>query len=481
MFGRSLRWKVWATISLFAITILLVLGLVVSNLFENLYFRQQSDFLVRHGRHLASLIAAGPSDEKLATQVELAKDFLDAKVVVVNQAGLVRRCAGMMGMMPGMMVPPPLLDPIQQGRITVLRGSSPFFGGEGLLVAVPVVQDQVVTGAVFLYSPLSAMTETLDAMRQVTLYSIGITLLLATALAFLLSRGMSTPLMEMKNAAQEMARGNLEVRVPIRSADELGLLAQSLNYLSRILKRNREQEQRLEGMRREFVANVSHELRSPLQLLEGYTEAILDDVPKNEAARREYLEVILDETLRLKRLVNDLLDITQIDEGKMVLAVKPLSLADLAQRLERKLCPLAQEKGVSLQVDVPGTLPPIYGDEDRLEQVVFNLLDNALRHTPSGGQVTLAARSGNAGQIKLTVQDTGEGIPAGDLPYIWDRFYKVDKARTGRQGTGLGLAIVRRIVEAHRGQVFVESVLGKGSLFTILLPTGEPTEDKAGR
>lgn len=472
--GRRLLWKLWATISLFAVTILLLVGLVVSNLFESLYFRQQSDFLVRHGQHLATLVAAGPSDEKLGTQVELAKDFLDAKVVVVDQSGLVRRCAGMMGLTPGMMVPPPLLEPLQQGRTIVVRGSMPFFGGDGLLVAVPVRQNQEVTGAVFLYSPLSAMTETLNAMRRVTLYSIAGTLLLATLLAFFLSRNMSRPLLEMKDAAQEMARGNLEVRVPIRSADELGLLAQSLNYLSRILKRNREQEQKLEQMRREFITNVSHELRSPLQLLEGYTEAILDDVPKDEATRRQYLETILDETLRLKRLVNDLLDITRIDEGKFVLSRRPLSLATLGQHLEKKFRPLAEEKGITLQVDIPADLPSVDADEDRLKQVFSNLLENALRHTPAGGRITLQARREASGEIQLEVRDTGEGIPPEDLPYIWERFYKVDKARTGRQGTGLGLAIVKRLVEAHGGQVAVQSTLGQGSVFTVTLPVTLP-------
>jgi two-component system sensor histidine kinase ResE len=237
------------------------------------------------------------------------------------------------------------------------------------------------------------------------------------------------------------------------------------------------EEQKLEKLRRDFVANVSHEIRTPLSMLQGYSEALLDDIAASPEERRELAQVIYDESLRMGRLVKDLLDLARMEAGHMEMRFVQVDLEGLLRRVHRKFLVYAKERGIRLHSDIPE--PPLVlkaADEDRLEQVLTNLLDNALRHTPGGAQIIVSARrvtSGGKPYVEMKVQDEGQGIPAEDLPYIFERFYKADKARTrgaSSGGTGLGLAIVKNIVEAHNGRIHAESTVGKGTTFTLLLP-----------
>jgi two-component system sensor histidine kinase ResE len=238
------------------------------------------------------------------------------------------------------------------------------------------------------------------------------------------------------------------------------------------------EEFRLDKLRRDFVANVSHELRTPLSMLHGYSEALIDDIAVSPEEHREMVQIIYDESLRMERLVNDLLDMARMEAGHSQLNLRIVDLNLLLQRIHRKFNVFAKENGIELICRLSGEEVVLeQADEDRLEQVLTNLLDNAIRHTPRDASITLSAdvETNNAVHYaKLQVADQGSGIPAEDLPYIFERFYKADKARTrgkgGSGGTGLGLSIVRNIVEAHKGKVYATSTLGVGTTFTILLP-----------
>jgi two-component system sensor histidine kinase ResE len=206
-------------------------------------------------------------------------------------------------------------------------------------------------------------------------------------------------------------------------------------------------------------------------MLQGYSEALLDDIAQSPEARRELAQVIHDETLRMGRLVRELLDLARMEAGHIVIERARVSVPSLIERVVRKFQGIAREQKVSLKWDVHPDLPEVYWDEDKVEQVLTNLVDNAIRHTPEGGEIRLKASPSNSRKVSLTVQDTGSGIPEEDLPFIFERFYKADKARTrGQSGTGLGLAIVRHMVEAHGGTVSVDSRLGEGTTFTVKLP-----------
>lgn len=236
------------------------------------------------------------------------------------------------------------------------------------------------------------------------------------------------------------------------------------------------EEHRLDKLRKDFVANVSHELRTPLSMLQGYSEALVDDIAATPEERKELAQIIHDESLRMGRLVKDLLDLARMEAGHLELRFREFELEPLLQRVHRKFSALCKERGITLYVTMPVTEITLRcADEDRLEQVLTNLLDNAVRHTPSGSWIAVKAEGVTEygkPYLHIRIEDAGQGIPQEDLPYIFERFYKADKARTRGTtgGTGLGLAIVKNIVDSHQGTIYAESEIGKGTAFTIRIP-----------
>lgn len=230
---------------------------------------------------------------------------------------------------------------------------------------------------------------------------------------------------------------------------------------------------RLETVRAEFVANVSHELRTPLTAIKGCLETLLDEAPPQSPTHRRFLEVANSHAERLGRLINDLLNLSDIETGKVVLHPCPISIRAFVSEISAIFEKDAAKKGVELVNQVPAHLS-VRADPDRLSQILVNLVDNAVKYTPKGGHVLFRAAEENAQQVRITVQDTGQGIPQSDLPRIAERFYRVDKARSrGEGGTGLGLAIVKHLVQLHGGTLHIESEYGKGTAIEFLLPIAE--------
>jgi signal transduction histidine kinase len=275
-----------------------------------------------------------------------------------------------------------------------------------------------------------------------------------------LARGMTQPLRDMAKAAQEMERGDYRQRVVTASRDEVGQLAVAFNGMSAELES-------LERVRRDLVANVSHELKTPISALRAHLENLLDGVEQPEP---ETLQVMLAQSERLGRLVDQLLELSRLESGDVPLRREPVSLRSLVSRVLSEIAVTRLRHDVELAHDVPDDLPPIYADAERVHQVLFNLLDNAVRFTPSGGRIRVTASSRN-GSVDVAVHDTGPGIAPEHLPRLFERFYRVDTARSRDEGgTGIGLAIARSVVEAHGGRIWAESEPGKGSTFTFELP-----------
>lgn len=233
--------------------------------------------------------------------------------------------------------------------------------------------------------------------------------------------------------------------------------------------RDMTEERRHDKLRKDFIANVSHELRTPISMLQGYSEAIVDDIAATEEEKKEIGRIIYDESLRMGRLLNELLDLARMEAGYLKLEKEEEEVTSFFQRVERKFQGLADESEVQLDLDLHAPETYAYIDVDRVEQILTNLVHNAIRHTEAGGTITI--RAVNEESLHMEVSDTGSGISKEDLPYVFERFYKADKARTrGKGGTGLGLAIVKNIVDAHHGAIAAESEPGQGTTFYIDLP-----------
>lgn len=286
---------------------------------------------------------------------------------------------------------------------------------------------------------------------------------LGLLLGLLIARGIAAPLSRLAAAARQVAHGQLGQRVPVGGAAELAAAAQAFNEMAASL-------QQAEQLRQNMIADIAHELRTPLTVIQGNLRAILDDVYPLEQAE---IATIYDETLMLSRLVGDLRELAQAEAGQLTLALRPTEAAPLLAGALAPFEAAAAAQGITLRAEPAAALPLVQADPDRIRQVLHNLLANALRYTPAGGTITLTAANapGAAPGVLFTVCDTGQGIAAADLPHVFERFWRADRARTrGQGGSGLGLAIARQLIEAHGGQIGVASAPGKGSRFWFRLP-----------
>ena len=292
--------------------------------------------------------------------------------------------------------------------------------------------------------------------------------LLAVAVAALvtlfMSRRILSPAESLAQAARALSRGDFSQRVHVRSTDEFGELAIAFNAMAADLERT-------EQLRRNLVADVAHELRTPLSNIQGHLEAIRDGLLPAEPAT---LDSIYEEVLLLARLVEDLQELTLAEAGQLTLLRQPADVADIARRAASAAQPPAEARGLTIDTDLPTEQATADVDPERIGQVLRNLLSNAIIHTSKGGRITVELKD-EGHELRLTVADTGAGIPPDDLPYVFERFYRVDRSRVrATGGAGLGLTIAKRLVEAHGGTIGVESELGKGSRLTFTLPKKAP-------
>lgn len=331
-----------------------------------------------------------------------------------------------------------------------------------IVVAIPIREEDTVSGALFLYAPVTGVEAGLNQLRRLLFYSSLAGMAVAVILMLLASRAITGPIAAIARAATSFAQGDMTARVPVTTADEVGRLGDIFNRMADALAQ-------VEQHRREFLANVTHDLKTPITAIRGYTEAILDGYADKPEQIRTYLEHVLTETERINRLVNDVLDLSRLQSGQLPLHIKACPLTELIQTVVAKNAVMARSKQIVLHVNADANRP-VYADPDRLEQVLVNLLANAIRYSPPGSTVTIGART-HGNQAVVTVADNGPGIPAADLPHIWERFYRVEKSRAQEHGgTGLGLAIVKNLVESMHGEVSVHSVPGQGSVFSFTIP-----------
>jgi signal transduction histidine kinase len=290
-----------------------------------------------------------------------------------------------------------------------------------------------------------------------------IALFLSLIVAYFIARWIADPLQEIVTVAGNMPSEQIRP-VIVRGPHEVQDLTQAFNAMVMRMQSS-------QNSQRDFVANVSHELKTPLTSIQGFAQAMLDGTADTPEARKQAAEVIYNESARMHRMVLDLLDLARLDAGTADLKMSPLNMPALLNAITEKFFPMANKAGVTISVDAPANLPVLLADGDRLAQVFTNLVDNALKFTPAGGTIKMQAEMVQ-GEMQVSVSDTGRGIPASDLPHVFDRFYQADisRSRGKKHGAGLGLAIVLEIVQAHGGRISIRSQEGQGTSFVVNLP-----------
>src|SRR5947209_8072596 len=279
----------------------------------------------------------------------------------------------------------------------------------------------------------------------------------AAGVTVLLARRLTRPVSELAAVADEIRSGDLEKRIPVRSADEFGKLAATLNAMLDSLNGEINKLKKLERVRSEFLGNVSHELRTPIFAVQGMLETLLTGALDDKEVSRDFVQRALTNAQRLNTLLSDLIEISRIESGDMKMSFRYFTIHQLLEQVVAEMRPAALLKGVSLELESSGEPKRVLGDKERLKQVITNLIDNAIKYNRPNGRITIRWESTD-GTVRISVRDTGVGIPAEHLTRIFERFYRVDKERSREAGgTGLGLAIVKHIVEAHGSAVEVQS------------------------
>lgn len=323
----------------------------------------------------------------------------------------------------------------------------------------PIEKDGKLVGLVYMFQDTASVHSLMERLNKHFIISGWISVIFTIIIIIFLSKGITKPLLNMKEATSQISRGNYSVSLPNTYDDELGDLAKSIETLARDLHY-------LTKQRNEFLASISHELRTPLTYIKGYADILRkQSLPKEDMEK--YLTIIVDEAKRLTQLVKELFELAKLDQNQFAIAKEHVDLHPFFEKIEQRFLPVFQECHIEFTVSCPSNLC-LMADPLRLEQILFNLLDNAKKYSPNGGTVVLKAwRQKN--NIHILVQDHGKGIPEQDLPFIFNRFYRVDKARTrSLGGSGLGLAIVKELVHAHGADITVSSKVNAGTSFEII-------------
>lgn len=368
---------------------------------------------------------------------------------------------------PPVPVAPPNLFALADASGIVVVEAGPYHTGirlnqQQLERGVPVEVDGEQVGTALLGLPPPELDPREQRYLENTMWALLLGAVGATSVALLggifLSRHFLNPLTELTRAIAAIREGHLDQQVPVRTQDELGVLAQTFNQMSAELSRANQ-------LRKQMTADIAHDLRTPLSVIIGYLEALCDGTLKPTPAR---FEAMRQEAAVLQRLIEDLRTLSLADAGELKLVYQQVTPRELLEQVKQSFEPLASEQGVTLRLDADVAQPSLKVDPERMIQVLENLVSNALRYTPAGGTVILEARQ-RGSKLELVVRDTGVGIPEEKLPNIFERFYRIEESRTQDGESGLGLAIAKSIVEAHHGTIKAESGLGKGTSFTITL------------
>lgn len=374
------------------------------------------------------------------------------------------------------------IEPVKQflsakGDDYILGDDPRHPGGKTIFSASKVIENNQFLGYVYIVLASEKYENITTAIAGSYWLRVGtnafiITLITAFALGLFLIWLLTKNLRAIILTVNKFKEGDLHARIPDKVAKgEFAVLAQTFNSMSDTILKNIDELKQVDQLRRELIANVSHDLRNPLAIIQGYIETlIIKDENMSEEERKSYLNVVLKSSEKLTRLVADLFELSKLEAGQIQLKKEPFLISELLNDACTKHSLLSKQKNITIHSEISEAIPMIYADISMIDRVIQNLLDNALKFTPENGHIELQAQPSENG-VKVIVENTGKGIPAEDLPHIFDRYYKVDKEKTGITGTGLGLAIVKKMLEVHDSTIQVSSIQDKTTRFVFSLPT----------
>lgn len=445
---------------------ILIMGASLSVAYTRHYMSGVKEELIEQGGKISGAISKAYTTgelNNLAYEMQVLEDYMGAGVLLMDADGvIVLTSPGMDKTLLGKVLAyDELVQGVLDGNIVSLEtGSSAVFGSPMMVVGYPI--DMGNMAGIFMCRSLPEIQLSLNEMYRSGLVSLLLAFVVSILVSMITSRRMTEPMMEMNKAAKVIASGNFEQRVEIYSDDELGQLAQSFNHMAESL-------QNTETVRRNFIANVSHDLRSPLTSIQGFLTAMLDGtIPKEK--HEHYLQIVLEETQRLSRLAEGVVEMSRAQSSKIILDETDFDINELIRENSAILEPQMQEKHISLQVVLAEQVTMVHADRDKISRVIRNLMGNAVKFSNIDGVIEVETTLSGKNKVLISVKDYGVGISEEDQKYIFDRFYKADSTRNqDKTGTGLGLSIVREFVQAHGETIGVKSKEGEGSKFVFSL------------
>lgn len=449
---KSIRFKLWAGMMTLVLVVLVLLWLFQIVFLENFYTDTRISDVKKEAANLIKLLDNEESRE-FEDKMEAFAFNNNMSIEIVDLRGKSIYLKDYSNQMPMMMMKNTsrveVYESVLAGKEAIIPVIHPKFGNKFMMIGLPITSSGNLSGVFILNMPLAPVEDTASILKRQLFYITFILLAASLVISFLLSRSFTQPILEIKEASEKMASGDFTKRVNSRRSDEIGKLADTINNLGRQLSK-------MEQLRKDFIANVSHELRTPLTLIRGYAETLRDVTGNDSEKREKQLGIIINETKRLGGIVDDILNLSQIQSGYFKLEKSQFPIQDMLNSVLSRYDVLSEKTGVKIQL-LRSSNAILEADKTRMEQVLYNLINNAFNHTPSGGTITMKAID-NSETVRVEISDTGSGIPKEDIPHIWDRYYKGEKTGDKKsEGTGLGLSIVKGVLEAHKATFGVES------------------------
>lgn len=454
----SLRARLWFSYAILILTALLIVAAVLFiYLLGNPILYRQATSRLKVVETIITNRDLGQFGPDLSRRLENAAQTFDVRIIQFSQDQRVLVDANP-GKFPELSFPKP-------AKLLRANPITRDVNGKAWLYTLTQLSDQTWLMVTVQRPKVSVLGFLTDELLPPFIQGGVIALLLSLIVAYFIARWVADPLQEIVTVAGNMPSEQIRP-VAVRGPHEVQDLTRAFNAMVTRMQSSQKSQ-------RHFVANVSHELKTPLTSIQGFAQAMLDGTADTPEAREQAAEVIYTESGRMHRMVLDLLDLARLDAGTADLKMSPLNISALLNAIMEKFFPMATKAGVTISVIAPADLPVLFADGDRLAQVFTNLVDNALKFTPADGTIKLQAEI-VLGEMQVSVNDTGRGIPASALPHVFDRFYQADTSRSrGKHGAGLGLAIVSEIVQAHGGRISVRSQEGQGTSFVVNLPLAQ--------